>query len=74
MKTSKSTKPSADIKQTNKLETVKTVLIAMLVTGILAFVGGIKYANSQNAKVEAVRQSVTSQPTAVAPVEPTQGK
>jgi hypothetical protein len=49
-------------------ETVKTVVIAILVTAIVAFVGGIKYQQrfSQSVKVEAdrlVRQQASVAPT-----------
>ncbi len=48
------------------VETVKTVVIAVLITGIVAFVGGMKYAEHQEARV--TRASTTA---VVAPaVEP----
>ena len=40
------------------IETVKTVLIAVLVSGIVAFCFGMKYANSQNVRVESARAAV----------------
>lgn len=32
------------------LETVKTIVIAVLITGIIAFVAGMHFANAQNQK------------------------
>ena len=33
-----------------KVETIKTIVIAVLISGIVAFVGGVHYANNANAK------------------------
>lgn len=48
------------MKKINKqsVETFKTVLIAILITGVIAFVAGMRYANEQNAKVEAAVKNV----------------
>lgn len=35
------------------VETVKTVVIAVLITGAIAFVGGMKFNASQNAQADA---------------------
>ena len=40
------------------IETVKTVVIVALVSGIVAFCFGMKYANSQNVRVEQAKASV----------------
>lgn len=42
------------------IETVKTVLIAVLVSGIVAFCFGMKYANSQNVRVEQAKQATVA--------------
>lgn len=42
------------------IETVKTVLIAVLVSGIVCFCFGMKYANSQNVRVEQAKATVTA--------------
>ncbi len=42
------------------VETVKTVVIVALVSGIVAFCFGMKYANSQNVRVESARAAVQS--------------
>lgn len=49
------TKPSR-----GAVETVKTVLIAVLVTAIVAFVGGMHYQSGQNAKVMSAVTNATS--------------
>lgn len=49
------TKPSK-----SSVETVKTVLIAVLVTGIVAFVAGMQFANRNNAQVNAKLEAVAS--------------
>lgn len=42
------------------LETFKTVLIAILITGIIAFIAGIKYEQQAQAEIQAkVQESVT---------------
>lgn len=44
-----------------KWEVTKTVIIAVLITGIIAFVAGIRYANSQQAAIDsAVTKAVTA--------------
>jgi hypothetical protein len=43
------------------VETVKTVVIAVLITGAVAFVGGMKFNASQNAQAEARVQSAVQQ-------------
>lgn len=49
------TKPSK-----TTVETVKTVLIAVLVTGVVAFIGGMHYQSAQNAQVKAAVVEATS--------------
>lgn len=45
------------------VETIKTVVIAVLVSSIVAFIAGNVYANKQNGKLEAARvQAVATQP------------
>lgn len=48
------------MKKINKqaVETFKTVLIAILVTAVVAFVAGMRYADNQNAKLEAAVKNV----------------
>jgi cell division protein FtsN len=46
------------------VETVKTVVIAVLITAIIAFIGGMHFANQRNAEV---KQAVSAAQTAVAP-------
>lgn len=42
-------------------ETIKTIVIAVLVSGIIAFVAGVRYEQSQQMKVEkAVKQAQAS--------------
>lgn len=43
------------------VETVKTVLIAVLVTGVVAFVAGMQYNASQTAKADARVQGAVEQ-------------
>lgn len=43
-----------------KLETIKTVFIAVLVTGIISFISGMHYQNNQNASVKAAVQASVS--------------
>ena len=40
------------------VETFKTVLIAILVTAVVAFVAGMRYADNQNAEVQAAVKEV----------------
>ncbi len=40
------------------IETIKTVIIAVLITGIIAFVGGMKYEAHNNQKVESAVKAV----------------
>lgn len=51
------------------IETVKTVLIAVLVTAILAFVAGIHYADSQHSRVDAAVSAVSTEAPAKAPTK-----
>ena len=55
------------MKKINKttVETVKTVLIAILVTAVVAFIAGMRYADNQNAKVQAAVKEVAK--TEIAP-------
>lgn len=47
------------------IETIKTVLIAVLITAIVAFIVGMHYANAQQSRVDnAVKQSTLNGPTA----------
>lgn len=41
-----------------KVETVKTVVIAVLITAIVAFVGGMHYQGSANAKIQAQAKDI----------------
>lgn len=40
-----------------KIETIKTIVIAVLISGIVAFVGGVHYANNSNAKTQTAVKS-----------------
>lgn len=50
----------------SRLEVAKTVLIAMLITGLVAFIAGVSYANRQHesiqAKVDGAVQSAQATP------------
>lgn len=48
------------MKKINKqaVETFKTVLIAILITAVVAFVAGMRYADQQNQKVKAAVDEV----------------
>lgn len=61
-KTTNENKKDKTMNKINKstIETVKTVLISVLVTGILAFVGGMHYANAQHAKTTQAVQAAVS--------------
>ena len=44
------------------VETIKTVLIAVLVTAVIAFIGGMHFSNQRNAELQsAVKQAVSVQ-------------
>ncbi len=43
----------------NTIETIKTVVIAVLITAIVAFIGGMVYANKQHDVVDAAVQAAT---------------
>lgn len=60
-KMSKQPKVEAPAKSYNKTrgEHVKDVLIAVLVAGIVAFIGGMQFANKQNATVDEAVKAVT---------------
>ncbi len=51
--------------QPTKSEVAKTVVIAMLITGIIAFVGGMTFANNQNAKVNQAVETVKAETATV---------
>lgn len=53
-KTKPKTKPSKREKQmkTSKIETIKTIVITALVTGIIAFIAGTIYANNVHDRVK----------------------
>lgn len=42
------------------IETIKTIVIAVLVTGIIAFVGGMKYQAHVNSQVKSEAKSIVS--------------
>lgn len=42
----------------NQRETIKTVVIAVLITAILAFVGGMKYQSREHQQVQSAVQAV----------------
>lgn len=42
------------------METIKTIMIAVLITGIIAFVAGMHWANSQNTKTQSAVRQATS--------------
>lgn len=42
------------------IETVKTVTIAVLVTAVIAFIGGNLYASKQHSRLESVRAQATA--------------
>ena len=48
------------MKKINKqsVETFKTVVIAILITAVIAFVAGMRYADNQNNKVQAAVKEV----------------
>lgn len=53
--------------QKSRGEHAKDILIAILITGVVAFVGGIVFANKQNARVEqAVKAAQVAAPVATA--------
>ncbi len=68
---SKTIKAEAPAKATkryapSRMEVFKTVLIAVLVTAIVAFGVGVKYANNQHAQVEqAVKAAKVVEPVAI---------
>ncbi len=64
--TNTKTKKKGDnkVKQTN-IETVKTVIIAVLITAIIAFIAGIKYQANYSNSVKAEAKELS----AIAPVE-----
>lgn len=43
-----------------RVETLKTVTIAVLVTGIIAFIGGAKYQANQHNQVQVQAKSIVS--------------
>ena len=43
-----------------KIETVKTVIIAVLITAIIAFIGGIEYEKSVTTQVHAAAAELTA--------------
>lgn len=45
----------------SKWETLKTIIIAVLITGIITFVGGMKYQESLSAQVESARTNAISE-------------
>lgn len=47
------------------VETAKTVVIAVLITGIVAFIGGMKYAQHQEARVTQAAVTAVTAPVAV---------
>lgn len=49
------------------IEAIKTVTIAVLVTALVAFIGGVKYANKQQAQID---QAVKKAQTATAETPP----
>lgn len=59
------------MKKINKqsVETFKTVLIAVLITAVIAFVAGMRYANSQQATIDQAVKSVQQTATVVEPKE-----
>lgn len=58
MKTSKKSKYAP-----TRTEVIKTVIIAVLVTAILAFTAGIAYANKQHSEIEAVKSAINVEPS-----------
>jgi hypothetical protein len=46
-------------KTNTRVETVKTVIIAVLVTGIIAFVGGVKYEQANSHRIQTEIKAVT---------------
>lgn len=50
-------------------ETVKTVLIAVLITGIVGFVGGIKYQQNYSTAVKSEAKNLVSQQASVPKAE-----
>lgn len=54
--------------QKTRGEHAKDILIAILITGVVAFIGGMQFANKQAAKVEqAVKAAQVTAPVATAP-------
>ncbi len=45
----------------SKWETTKTIIIAVLITGIVTFIGGMKYQESLQAQVESARTNAISE-------------
>jgi hypothetical protein len=43
------------------IEAIKTVLIAVLITGLLAFIGGMQYQKHQQAEVQKAVKAVQAQ-------------
>lgn len=46
------------VKQSRTLETIKTIVITILITAVAAFVAGMRYAESQQAKIDAAVKAV----------------
>lgn len=44
------------------IETIKTVIISVLVTGIIAFIGGMQYAQHQQSVLETAVQTAVETP------------
>ena len=46
------------VKQSRTIETIKTIVIAILITAVVAFIAGMRYAESEQAKVDAAVKAV----------------
>lgn len=55
------------VKQSRTIETIKTIVIAILITAVVAFIAGMRYAESEQAKVDAAVKAVEKTQVADAP-------
>lgn len=71
-KTKTKTKPSKKEKQmkTSKIETIKTIVITALVTGIVAFIAGTIYANNIHNRVKSEAANIVRNVKIEAQVQP----
>ena len=56
-------KEETKMKNQPKVETFKTIIITVLITGIIAFIGGITYESINQSKVHAEAKALVSQIT-----------